>query len=232
MKKLLIILSAALSAAFSVFVIYPHYIGIPVSVSRWDEQHDFYEICRAEDLTVQKDSTYRTACFESGKSLSKLAGQNEDYVGRIRDPYATGGTFTVANLYFHDNAYYILYDFGSDTDNGMHTYMAQALYCKVSLSGEYDRYVPFPMWAVGFGHIPNDDAVEEIFENLTFEELCEFYERFTDGTAEIYYENQKIKVDACDMFAEEKYSKVFCIDYKNGRFVWDEGGEEEVILGI
>lgn len=206
-----------------------------VPVSSWNDVHSVYIISEIEnnDISINYSEAFTT--FKSDLTLDELAEQNDDFIKRIT--YYSSMFEYEANLYFSDNNYYILYYSPKDNERDAY-YVARCVSCIIlPYTNISQAIVPFPM-----NYTLEQDIIDSyedngnnylgyFFDRFTFEDACEFYERYTNGVAEIDFDNKLIYVDAREMNHKNTYhEKYLCIDFVNRRFICDKDGENEVVF--
>ena len=97
-----------------------------VPVSSWDDPHSRYIICEIEDKTFSPNYGDYYTTFGSDLTLDELAEQNGDFLKRIK--YYSRLKEYDANLYFHNNNYYVIY-YVPETDKMDSYYMAMSVSC-------------------------------------------------------------------------------------------------------
>ncbi len=208
-----------------------------VPVSAWDDVGMHYIVCKIEKKDISTNFTESRTSFHSELSLEELAEQNEDFIEEI--VWFDNVCEYRANLYFADNNYYVL-SYHPETEQREGYYLVTGMGCDLQPGTDIVRaFAPLPMefplsqdlleyYEEAFG----EKYMNRFFDNISFEDACEYYERYTDGTAEIDYENQLIYVNAKEKSAnaEGLLEKYLCIDFNNRRFICDKGGEQEAIF--
>ena len=137
----------------------------------------------------------------------------------------------------YNNNYYVIYHVPK-TEQVDEYYKALCMSITINSNTDIPRVtLPFPMYLSLTPNIVNshneksEKYVDYFFERFTFEDACEFYERYTNGVAEIEYDNKLIYVDAREKNSERTYhEKYLCIDFVNRRFICDKDGENEVVF--
>lgn len=203
-----------------------------VYVYQWDGSHNTDNVCEIEHSTITVRQGDMQTSFYSKFTLDELAEQNEYFISKFT--YYDSGIFEYdANLYFTDNNYYIIYH-NPEYDNDKYSYIAINAVTQLSYEeNDLPRAVaPFPM-EVFIDKSFTEEYPEEVsvfFDKFTFESACEFYERFTDDTVEIDYDNRLIYVDARELNAEDThYDKHLCIDFNNRYFIREKGNKNELV---
>ena len=203
-----------------------------VYVYKWDGSHNTDNVCEIEhsSITVRQDDM--ETLFYSKFTLDELAKQNEHFISKFT--YYDSGIFEYdANLYFIDNNYYIIYH-NPEYDNDKYSYTAINAVTELSYE-EIDHpraVVPFPMDILICKRFLEEhpEQMNFFFDKFTFESACEFYERFTDDTVEIDYDNRLIYVDARELNSEDThYDKHLCIDFNNRYFIREKGNKNELV---
>lgn len=208
-----------------------------VPVSAWDDSTRHYIVCKIENKDIFTNFTESRTSFQSDLSLEELAKQNPDFLEEVI--WFDEVCEYRANLYFADNRYYVVY-YQPQTDNAEGYYVATGMGCDLQPGTDIARvFVPLPMefplsksLLEYYEDLFGEKYMNRFFDNISFEKACEYYERYTDKTAEIDYENQLIYVNAKEKSAnaEGLLEKYLCIDFKNRRFICDKDGEQESIF--
>jgi len=206
-----------------------------VPVSSWNDPYSRYIICEIENNDISTNFTDAFATFNSKLTLDELAEQNDDFIGKTT--YYLRHLEYDANLYFSDNNYYVIYHVPK-TEQVDEYYKALCMSITINSNTDIPRVtLPFPMYLSLTPNIVNshneksEKYVDYFFDRFTFEDSCEFYERYTNGVAEIDYDNKLIYVDAREKNSERTYhEKYLCIDFVNRRFICDKDGENEVVF--
>lgn len=207
-----------------------------VPVSSWDNDGSRYVICEIENNNISTNYSDSYTKFQSKLTLDELAKQNKDFIEKTKLYY--DHLEYDANLYFSDNNYYMIFYTPKNEDYDAF-YTAISLSSMISSNEKLSRTVfPLPMnillsEVVIKSYKEERDIVylDYFFDRFTFEDACEFYERYTNGVAEIDYGNKLIYVDAREMNHKNTYhEKYLCIDFVNRRFICDKDGENEVVF--
>lgn len=207
-----------------------------VPVSSWDDPHSRYIICEIEDKRFSPNYGDYYTTFRSDLTLDELAEQNGDFLKRIK--YYSRLMEYDANLYFHNNNYYVIfYVPGNDKFDAYYKAMSVSCYLYPE-KGISIATAPLPMDLTLSSYVVTDyretydeSYLKYFFDNLTFEDVCEFYDKYENGVAEYDKENKLIYVDVREKTGQKTYhEKYLCIDFNNRQFICDKGGENEYIF--
>ncbi len=216
-----------------------------VMLGNWKQQGNEYHICTVEANGHEINcacSDKKWERFETELSLQEMAKQNKDFIKEITW-HLNFGKEVKGNLYFAGNNYYVIYE-DIETEDVTNDYIARCNTCEISYGFDIEYGVaPFPMemtfdsgWQEKWVEEGNEkDYYSRFFDIFTFEEMCEYYGRYTDGTAQIDCDNQLIYVDVYDESSKLDENetalaeKFLCIDFQNQRFILNKGGDYEKI---
>ena len=207
-----------------------------IPVSSWDDPYGRYIISEIDVDTYWTNFSDSYTTFKSGLTLDELANQNNDFLGKIKF-YSVLNEYD-ANLYFHDNNYYVVY-FVPESEFREAYYVARNMHSIIESYGEQPRMaVPLPMELTlapfAMEELTGDGEESYLtyfFDNLTFEDACRFYDKYENGVAEYDKENKLIYVDVREKTRLKTYhEKYLCIDFNNRQFICDKGGDNEYIF--
>jgi len=212
-----------------------------VPVGCWNDASSRYIICEIENNDISTNYSEYSTTFRSNLTLDELAEQNDDFIKKIK--YYNDFLEYDANLYFSDNNYYVVY-YRPKTELREEAYSATCLSCVLNPDTKNSEInisravAPLPMYLLlnestiqTYKEEKGVKYLDYFFDRFTFEDACEFYERYTNGVAEIDYDNKLIYVDAREKNSERTYhEKYLCIDFVNRRFICDKDGENEVVF--
>lgn len=207
-----------------------------IELNYWNDPHASYIVCEAkvkDDVTV----IYRdcTASFESVSKKEDIVATNKgDYLGEIT--YIDDCLEYPASLFYHDNNYYVLF-----YEKNLGLYWVRNCYLDYSYKvSSTDIYVPSPVYLnVSESIIEyyledyDENMLDHLFDNCTFEEAQEFYGRLSEEYVEIDKEKKQITVDGYDLRQRKIIDKCITIDFAKREIIGiDEEGNYNIITGL
>lgn len=207
-----------------------------IELNYWNDPHASYIVCDAKvngEVTVM----YRdcTVAFESDSKKEDIVATNkEDYLGEIT--YIDDCLEFPASLFYHDNNYYVLF-----YDEDHEFYWVQNCYLDYSYKvSSTDIYVPSPVYLNVSENVIqyyvedyDENMLDHLFDNCTFEEAKEFYSRLSQEYVEIDEEKKQITVDGYALGKQKIIDKCITIDFAKREIIGiDEEGNYNTITGM
>lgn len=202
-----------------------------VYVSNWDGMENRYAICAisGEDSIT----TYFGECwtgFKTDMTLDEIAETNKaDFVKDI--VFGEQGLKKSAKLFFNNNNYYVIY-----CEEGTDTYFARCCCAVIEDGGIRDVYVPMPVHTIisdeiaGVSKAFGENLVDELYGLCSFEEACEFYERYTNNYITIDKENQTITVPGYKVQTNSIAEDYLIMDWKNKTYTYTDSDGKIIIF--
>lgn len=207
-----------------------------IELNYWNDPHASYIVCQAkvkDEVTV----IYRdcTAAFKSNSKKEDIVATNKEaYLGEIT--YVDDCLKYPASLFYHDNNYYILF-----YDENFGLYRVHNCYLVYNYrTGSSEIYVPSPVYLnVSENTIQyyledyDENMLDHLFDNCTFEEAEEFYGRLSKEYVEIDKEKKQITVDGYALRQRKIIDKCITIDFAKREIIGiDDEGNYNTITGL
>lgn len=207
-----------------------------IELNYWNDPHAEYIVCEAkvkDKVTViNRDCT---AAFQSDSKREDIAATNKEaYLGEIT--YIDDCLKHPASLFYYDNNYYVLF-----YEENFGLYWVRNCYLDYSYKvNSTDIYVPSPVYLnVNEDIIQyyledyNENMLDHLFDNCTFEEAQEFYERLSEEYVEIDKEKKQITVDGYALRQRKIIDKCITIDFAKREIIGiDDDGNYNTITGL
>lgn len=213
---------------------YTHLFAKNIEVSHWNDQHILYSVCKSNTFgeVVQNASECHTS-FRTKDSLSTLIDSNKDaYLGEIT--FIDDGLEYPGSLFYYNNNYYALYY------TKYHDYYhIQNCYLNYGIFEPF-IYVPCPVYV----HISDEimrmdredyqrNTLDFLFDNYTFQQAKEFYDRISEDYVQIDSETQQITVDGYNPLTKESIRQCIIFDFKHRTLSGkDDKGNYVTITGL
>lgn len=188
-----------------------------VYVDYWNDVNREYPIAIIKKTDYEYEDWYDfCVSFNTEKSVDDLGYKKEDYIGDI--DFWDDGIKTDAKLFYRDNNYFVLIG---------NCYAMNC--CGIIENGYKDNiYFPLPVRTLldynsaALRRSRGENLAADLFENISFEQACEFYSRMSDDYVEIDKENMLIVVDAYYRLNEKLLDKYITLDWMNKKYVYED----------
>lgn len=199
-----------------------------VQIRQWDDKSKYYVIAES-DGDWNSDPRYPIARIShSSKSLDDFAKENKDFVSDYTYVYC--GTKFDAKLFYKDNNYYVMYEVKSPKSDYVCYYIDNL--CADIFINNKSTYAPAMMTLYlkkKLGDMILKKDISSYFDNYTFEQTKEFYERMDKEFYSIDEEHHIISVRGSSYNDAEYVDNALVIDFDNRTITArDADGNEEV----
>lgn len=207
----------------------------------WCEKYENYPVCTAEIFKGSKginyDWYYRSTTFLSPEDVDEITSENDDYIGDFDFIYKN--KITAAKLFFDGKSCYALcYNRERNSHGERNRY--EVVCCNGVVEGGLCKniFFPCPVYTViDYDRVDlnvkkgiEENIVDELYENCSFEEACEFYEKLNGKYFVIDRDSQTITVDGYHPQSDGILDKYITLDFKNKIYVYNDIETKEHIV--
>lgn len=201
-----------------------------IYINEWNDYQARYLICRADvngEPAVNFDECQLS--FSSSSERSDIVNTNKKaYIGEIT--YYNTGLENQASLFYEDDNYYVLY-----YNDYFREYVIKN--CYMSCNTDYLKCrmpCPVPI-EISYGmfevyHGFDENHLDYLYDNYTFADAVEFYERISKDYVSIDKEKQQITLDGFDVFKCNIIEKCLTLDFKNRTVIVKTGKDSKRVL--